>query len=37
MNLFFIIVGVIGFVYLGVRDYPSVDPPIITVFTSYVG
>jgi multidrug efflux pump len=37
VNLFFIIVGIIGFVFLGVRDYPSVDPPIITVFTSYVG
>ncbi|MCL2168324.1 MAG: efflux RND transporter permease subunit, partial [Lentimicrobiaceae bacterium] len=37
MNLAFIIVGVIGFVYLGVRDYPSVDPPIITVNTAYVG
>jgi len=37
LNLFFIIVGIIGFLFLGVRDYPSVDPPIITVFTSYVG
>ena len=37
MNLFFIIVGAIGFVFLGVRDYPSVDPPIITVSTVYVG
>jgi multidrug efflux pump len=37
LNLFFIIVGSIGFVYLGVRDYPSVDPPIITVQTTYVG
>jgi len=37
MNLFFVIVGVIGFVYLGVRDYPSVDPPIITVSTTYIG
>jgi multidrug efflux pump len=37
MNLFFIIVGVIGFVFLGIRDYPSVDPPIITVSTTYVG
>jgi len=37
MNLLFIIVGVIGFVYLGVRDYPSVDPPIITVSTTYTG
>ena len=37
MNLFIIIVGVIGFSYLGVRDYPSVDQPIITVSTSYPG
>jgi len=37
MNLFFIIIGVIGFVFLGVRDYPSVDPPVITVQTTYVG
>jgi len=37
LNLFFIIVGVIGFYFLGVRDYPSVDPPIITVSTTYVG
>ncbi len=37
MNTFFIIVGMIGFIYLGVRDYPSVDPPIITVSTTYVG
>ena len=37
LNLFFIIVGVIGFLFLGIRDYPSVDPPIITVRTTYVG
>ncbi|MCL1969447.1 MAG: efflux RND transporter permease subunit [Bacteroidetes bacterium] len=37
LNLFFIIVGIIGFAYLGIRDYPSVDPPIITVQTTYVG
>jgi len=37
MNLLFVIVGVIGFVYLGVRDYPSVDPPIITVSTTFTG
>ncbi len=29
--------GIIGFTYLGVREYPSVDPPIITVTTNYVG
>jgi len=37
INLFFIILGGIGYAYLGVRDYPSVDPPIITVSTTYVG
>jgi multidrug efflux pump len=29
--------GIIGFFFLGVREYPSVDPPIITVSTTYVG
>ncbi|MCB0665912.1 MAG: efflux RND transporter permease subunit [Saprospiraceae bacterium] len=29
--------GVIGYTYLGLRDYPSVDPPVITVSTNYVG
>ncbi len=32
-----IIFGVIGFTSLGVREYPSVDPPIVTVTTNYVG
>jgi multidrug efflux pump len=32
-----IIFGVIGFNYLGVREYPSVDPPIVTVTTNYSG
>ncbi|HQV98508.1 MAG TPA: efflux RND transporter permease subunit, partial [Saprospiraceae bacterium] len=27
----------IGFFYLGIRDYPSVDPPVITVSTTYTG
>ena len=37
MSLFIILFGVIGFTYLGVREYPNVDPPIITVSTSYTG
>jgi multidrug efflux pump len=37
MNIIVILVGCIGFVYLGVRDYPSVDPPIISVSTSFPG
>ena len=31
------IFGVIGVSFLGVREYPSVDPPIISVRTTYVG
>ena len=27
----------IGFGYLGVREFPAVDPPIITVRTTYTG
>lgn len=37
MSLFLIIIGFIGFSFLGVRDYPSVDPPIISVRTSFPG
>jgi multidrug efflux pump len=29
--------GVIGFNYLGVRDYPAIDPPNVSVRTSYPG
>ena len=37
MSIVIILFGVIGFSYLGVREYPSVDPPVITVSTSYTG
>ncbi|MCB9178296.1 MAG: efflux RND transporter permease subunit [Flavobacteriales bacterium] len=37
ISIFLILFGVIGFTYLGVREYPSVDPPVITVTTNYVG
>lgn len=37
MNLFIIIFGVIGFTFLGVREYPAIDPPIVTVTTTYTG
>ncbi len=37
MNIIIVIFGVIGFQSLGVRDYPSIDPPIINVRTSYAG
>lgn len=37
VSIVIILFGVIGFTYLGVREYPSVDPPVVTVTTSYVG
>lgn len=37
MSITIMLFGIIGFTYLGVREYPSVDPPIITVFASYTG
>lgn len=37
LSLVVIIFGVIGFRELGVREFPSVDPPIITVTTNYPG
>ncbi len=29
--------GVVGVTFLGIREFPSVDPPIISVSTSYPG
>ncbi len=37
MSITIVLFGIIGYTYLGVREYPSIDPPIITVSTSYVG
>ena len=37
MNLAIVLFGVIGFKFLGVRDYPAIDPPNISVRTSYPG
>jgi len=37
MSIVILLFGIIGYTYLGVREYPSIDPPIITVSTSYVG
>ena len=37
MVLIILIFGFIGYTYLGVREYPSVDNPIITVNVSYPG
>ncbi|MFT4566773.1 MAG: multidrug efflux pump [Saprospiraceae bacterium] len=37
MNLLILIFGFISFSYLGVREYPSIDPPIVSVRTNYPG
>src|SRR5690606_12980191 len=37
MNLMLILFGVIGYTFLGVREFPSIDPPIVSVRTNYAG
>ena len=37
LSIIIILFGVIGFNFLGVRDYPAIDPPNISVRTSYTG
>lgn len=37
MSIVIVLFGIIGFNFLGVREYPSVDPPIISVTTIYTG
>lgn len=37
MSLVIILFGLIGFSFLGVREFPSVDPPVVNVSTLYVG
>lgn len=36
-SIIIVLFGAIGFSFLGIREYPSVDPPIITVSTNYTG
>ncbi|MEQ9592246.1 MAG: efflux RND transporter permease subunit [Cyclobacteriaceae bacterium] len=36
-SLVIVLFGLIGFSNLGVREFPSVDPPVISVSTSYTG
>lgn len=37
MNIIIVIFGIVGFNFLGVRDFPAIDPPIVNVRTSYAG
>ncbi|TSA24624.1 efflux RND transporter permease subunit, partial [bacterium] len=37
MSLIILLFGIISFTFLGIREYPAIDPPIISVRTSYAG
>ena len=37
MNIAIILFGIIGYTYLGIREFPSIDPAIISVSTTYSG
>jgi len=36
-SILIVLFGIIGYSYLGVREYPSIDPPVINVRTAYTG
>jgi multidrug efflux pump len=37
MNLMILLFGFIGYTFLGVREYPNIDPTVVSVRTSYPG
>lgn len=37
MSIIILLFGGLGYTFLGVREYPSIDPPVITVRTNYTG
>lgn len=37
LSIILVIFGFVGFRYLQIREYPSIDPPIVTVTTNYPG
>ncbi|MEX0724031.1 MAG: efflux RND transporter permease subunit [Gracilimonas sp.] len=37
MSLVILILGIVAFTFLGIREYPATEPPIVTVSTSYTG
>jgi HAE1 family hydrophobic/amphiphilic exporter-1/multidrug efflux pump len=37
INLLIILFGILGYSYLGVREFPSIDPAVINVRTNYTG
>ena len=37
MNIAIVLFGAIGYTFLGIREYPSIDPAIVSVRTNYSG
>lgn len=37
MSIIIIIFGIVGYSFLGIREYPAIDPALITVRTQYTG
>lgn len=37
VNLLIVLFGAIGYSFLGIREFPSIDPPVINVRTTYAG
>jgi multidrug efflux pump len=37
LNIIIVVFGIIGYNFLGIRDYPAIDPPNISVRASYSG
>ncbi len=37
MSIVIVLFGAIGYTFLGVREYPAIDPPVVTVRTQYTG
>jgi multidrug efflux pump len=37
VSILLVLFGAIGYTFLGVREFPSIDPPVVTVSTTYVG
>ena len=37
LSLVIVLLGAVGYTFLGIRLYPAIDPPVITVQASYTG
>src|ERR1041384_1566723 len=37
LSILIVLFGVVGYTFLGVREYPAIDPPTISVRTNYTG